>query len=103
VSEELYADSISAIAITGSVVRIDLVTLALSEDDPKKSPKPVFKQRVIMPVEGFLHSFGIMAKVMQQLEQKGLVRRAEPASGGTDAPVAETTAAKPSSPNFKAP
>ena len=97
--DELYADSISGIAITGPVVRIDLVTLALAEDDPKKQPKAVLKQRVIMPVEGFVQSFGIMSRVMQQLEQKGLVRRAEP--GGKEGPAAETLAAKPTSPNFK--
>jgi hypothetical protein len=60
VPEELYADAITGIAVTGSVVRI----------------------------------------VMQQLEQKGLVRRPDQPGAAKEA-AAETPAAKPTSPNFK--
>ena len=99
-SEEVFADNIGGIAITGSVVRIDFVSLSPPpQDDARKQPKPVLRQRVVMPVEGFIQSFGVMARVMQQLEQKGLIRRADP--GGKEAAVAETPAARPSSPNFK--
>ena len=97
--EELYADSITGIALTGSVVRIDFATLAVAED-ANQQPRPVFRQRVIMPVEGFVHSFGVMARVMQQLEQKGLVRRADAPAAGKDAAPAEAPA-RTSSPNFK--
>src|SRR5262249_58655880 len=72
--DELYADSISAITITGSVVRIDFVSMGPAADDPNQQPKAVFRQRVVMPVEGFVQSFGTMARGMQQVEQKGLVR-----------------------------
>ncbi|HKA45806.1 MAG TPA: hypothetical protein VKF40_27705 [Burkholderiales bacterium] len=97
--DELYADSISAITITGSVVRIDFVSMGPAADDPNQQPKAVFRQRVVMPVEGFVQSFGTMARVMQQLEQKGLVRRGE--APGKEVEVVATPAAKSSSPNFK--
>ena len=75
--EELYADTITGIAITGTVVRIDFASLAPT-DDASQQPKPVFRQRVIMPVEGFVQSFATMARVMQELEKKGVLRRGEP-------------------------
>jgi hypothetical protein len=31
-----------------------------------------------MPVEGFVQSFATMARVMQELEKKGVLRRGEP-------------------------
>ena len=115
--EELYADTITGIALTGSVVRIDFASFAVAEDDSTKPQKPMFRQRVIMPVEGFVQSFGTMARVMQQLEQKGLVRRADqpaasrddaaPAASRDPAPAAARdgapveAAVRPSSPNFR--
>lgn len=94
-AEELYADQIGEIAVTGSVIRLDLVSLSATERDESKKAKPVFRQRVVMPVEGFVQSFALMAQVMQQLEKSGVIKKA-PAKG--DKPTAEI---KPNSPNFK--
>ena len=93
--EELYADSIGEINITGPVVRVDLVSLSATERDENKKPKLIFRQRILMPVEGFVRSFALMTRVMQQLEKSGVIKKA-PAQN--DKPVAET---KPSSPNFE--
>jgi hypothetical protein len=92
---ELFADSIGGITVTGSVVRVDLMTLSPTEKDEKNQPRPVLRQRLVMPVEGFVHSFGLMTQVMQQFEKSGLIKKA-PAKG--DKPTAEV---KPNSPNFK--
>jgi hypothetical protein len=92
---ELFADSIGEISVTGAVVRIDLASLSPTERDADKKPKPVFRQRVVMPVEGFVQSFALMAQVMQQLEKTGVIKKA-PAKG--DKPTADV---KPHSPNFK--
>jgi len=94
-SNEIFADSIGEISVTGSVVRIDLVSMSPTERDEKKNPKPVFRQRIVMPVEGFVQSFTLMAQVMQQLEKSGLIKKMPLIA---DKPVAEI---KPSSPNFK--
>ena len=93
--EELYADQVGEISVTGTVIRVDMVSLSPTERDEKKNPKPVFRQRIVMPVEGFVQSFALMTQVMQQLEKSGVIKKT-PAKG--DKPVAEI---KPSSPNFK--
>jgi hypothetical protein len=105
-SEERYADAIGEISLVGPTVRIDLVSLSPSEKDEKGQPKPVFRQRIVMPVDGFLQSFGLMSRVMQQLEQQGVIKRqpagAAGAAGGTGA--ASTVPAAPPPPkstNFK--
>ena len=50
-SSELYADGIGEITVTGAIVRIDLMSLSATEKDGKNNPKPVFRQRIIMPIE----------------------------------------------------
>ena len=92
---ELFADSIGGITVTGSVVRIDLMTLSQTEKDEKNQPIPALRQRLIMPVEGFVQSFGLMAQVMQQFEKSGLIKKTAPKG---DKPTADV---KPNSPNFK--
>jgi hypothetical protein len=83
---ELFADGIGEIVITGSVVRIDFVSLSPVEKDPNGQPKAVFRQRVVMPLEGFMHSLGILERATQKLIEDGRVRRTDaaprpPASG----------------------
>lgn len=94
-NEEIFADTIGELVVTGSVIRMDLFSLSATERDENKKPKPVFRQRVVMPVEGFVQSFALMAQVMQQLEKTGVIKKG-PAQGGK--PTADV---KPSSPNFK--
>jgi hypothetical protein len=98
--DELYADSIGGIALTAGVVRVDLHSLSATERDEKNNPKPVFRQRIIMPVEGFVQSFALMAQVMQQLEKNGVIKKGPPPAEGAAA-AAATAPAKPKSPNFK--
>ena len=95
--EERYADAIGEIGLTGPVVRIDLVSLSATEKDDKKQPKPVFRQRIVMPLEGFVRSFALMAQVMQQLEKQGVIKRA----GAAGEPKVVPEAGPPKSANFK--
>jgi hypothetical protein len=95
-SEELFADALGEIGITGPVIRMDLFSLSPTEKDDKNQPKPVFRQRIVMPVEGFVRSFGLMAQVMQQLEKQGVIKR--PAAGDAAVPA---EASAPKSKNFK--
>lgn len=88
---ELYSDGIGEITITGSIVRIDLVSLSASERDRENNPKPVFRQRLIIPVEAFANSVEVMQKALQQLVETGVVKRREPkeASARTIPPRAD--------------
>ena len=95
--DERFADSIGEIGLTGPVVRMDLVSLSVTEKDDKKQPKPVFRQRIIMPLEGFVRSFALMAQVMQQLEKQGVIKR----GGAQDEAKVVPEAGPPKSANFK--
>ena len=79
---EMFADNIGEIVLTGALVRIDLVSLSATEKDATGAPTRELRQRIVMPVDGFVHSFSPMVQVMQQLEKHGLVtRNAAPADG----------------------
>ncbi len=74
-SNELYADGIGEITVTGSIVRIDLMSLSATERDEKNNPKPVFRQRIIMPVDAFANAVDLMQKALGGLVEAGAVRR----------------------------
>ncbi len=76
-SEEIYADAIGEITVTGSVVRVDLLTMAVNEKDDQGRLKPKFKQRVIFPIEGFAHATEAMLQMRQQLLDRGVLKRNE--------------------------
>ena len=74
-NQELYADGIGEITVTGSIVRIDVVSLSATEKDEKNNPKPVFRQRIIMPVEAFANAVDLMQKALAGLVEAGAIRR----------------------------
>ena len=76
-SEEIYADAIGEITVTGSVVRVDLMTMAVKEKDDQGRLKPAFKQRLIFPIEGFAHATEAMLQMRQQLIERGVLKRNE--------------------------
>lgn len=94
--EEIYCDGIGDITVTGHIIRIDLVSLSPTERDANQQPKPVFRQRVTMPLDGFLQSFGMMEQVIQRLAEAGVVTKRSPTPTEAAAPVAS----QPRSPNF---
>ncbi|QUS35688.1 hypothetical protein [Falsirhodobacter algicola] len=92
--DELYADGIGEITVSGQIVRIDLVSLSPSERDANGQPKPVFRQRVVMSVESFANSVELMQKALNGLTEAGAVRRMQPP---TEVPPAPR---RTGSPNF---
>ena len=89
---QIFADSIGAIRITGSVVRIDFVTLSPAQD-AGRSPKMVFSHRVVMPLDGFLAAAGKMQEAEQALTRRGAVKaepRPAPARPQTPSDAQET-------------
>jgi len=74
-SNELYADGIGEITVTGTIVRIDLMSLSATERDASNNPKPVFRQRIIMPVDAFANAVDLMQKALGGLVEAGAVRR----------------------------
>lgn len=105
--DELYADGIGEITVSGTIVRIDLVSLSHTERDATGAPRPVFRQRIIMSVDGFANSVDLMQKALQGLVDGGAIRRV---SAGDDVTAADhdmghrhqrpTLAGQNGSPNF---
>jgi hypothetical protein len=107
-NNELYADGIGEITVTGSIVRIDLMSLSATERDERNNPKTVFRQRIIMPVDAFANAVDLMQKALGGLIEAGAVRRvadvqrlpaAEAGKVRADAPQAPAKSAN-ASPNF---
>lgn len=103
--KEIYADGMSEITVTGSIVRIDLMSLSATERDEKNNPKPVFRQRIIMPVDAFANAVDLMQKALGGLVEAGAVRRIgdAPKPQAVDGAKVRTESASQSanaSPNF---
>ena len=75
---ELYSDGIGEITVSGTIVRVDLVSLSPTEHDANNKPKPVLRQRLIFSVEGFANSVEVMQKALQGLVDAGAVKRVQP-------------------------
>jgi hypothetical protein len=73
--DELYTDGIGEITVSGTVVRVDLVSLSPTERDANNAPKSVFRQRLIFSLEGFANSVELMQKAFQGLVDAGAVTR----------------------------
>ena len=95
---ELFADGIGEIVLSGGMVRMDLVALTGTQRDEDNQPKLEFRQRIVMPPDGFLRSFSAMEDLVKQLIKAGLVKPRE----GDQALVGEATKQddQPKSPNF---
>ncbi|MEZ6092855.1 MAG: hypothetical protein R3C03_01260 [Pirellulaceae bacterium] len=98
-NQEVFADGIGEISLSGGMVRMDLVTLVGSQNSEGNKPRLEPKQRIVMPPEGFLRSFSAMENLVKQLIDAGLVKQ-QP--GGTPEAQASATLDRgsPKSPNF---
>ena len=75
---ELYADAIGEITVTGTILRIDLVSLSPTMRDDMGQPAPEQRMRVIMSLEGFANSFEVLQNAMNVLIEAGAIRRNDP-------------------------
>jgi hypothetical protein len=81
--EQVYADDVGTITVSGPIVRFDLMIQSASEKDGQGKPKLVVQQRVIMPIDAFLRAAQKMQGSVQDMVKKGVIQRA-PKSAGTD-------------------
>lgn len=75
--DELYTDGVGEITVSGTVVRVDLVSLSPTERDANNAPRSVFRQRLIFSLEGFANSVELMQKALQGLVEAGAVTRTQ--------------------------
>ena len=76
-TEEVYIDSIGNVAITGMVIRFDLLALDPSQRDDKGRPQPAVRQRVVMPLDGFLRAVQSLNSTLPQLEKIGVIKKGQ--------------------------
>ena len=89
-SHDLFIDRVGNIVVTGSVVRIDLMVV-----DPTSVPTATGEQgmkfelrnRLIIPMEGFVRSFSALESVIKKMVEAGVVNVQPPAVGGTVPPA----------------
>jgi hypothetical protein len=74
--DELFSDGVGRVDFVSGVVRIELVSL---DPTPGGQGKMEVRQRVIMPVDGFLHSLNTMGDLVNKLVAAGVLKRNEPA------------------------
>jgi hypothetical protein len=79
ISPNLFADRLSNIAITGPLVRIELATVQVPKAEDQQ-PQLIPSQTLIMPLDGFVASFGMMEAVMKQLVKDGVIKLQAPAA-----------------------
>ena len=80
-NREIFADGISAVHVTGNLVRIDLMTMQPQLKSKDGQPVVEVNQRIIMPLEGFVQSLAVQDNIIKQLVEAGLLKKDEqPAS-----------------------
>ncbi len=97
---EIYADAIGEITVTGPIVRIDLVSLSATQRDDINQPLPEFRQRIVMSIEGFANSYEVLQKAMNGLLEAGAIRRNVPEEPADARKRAKVNGDASRSPNF---
>lgn len=91
--QQIFSDGIGPVIVIGGVVRLDFVTYSPTEKDAKGQHVPVFCQRIIMSVDGFMHSAEKIQEAAQAIaklaQRPGQGQPAEPAAAPAAAPAAE--------------
>lgn len=78
---QLFADRILNIAVTGALVRLELGTLQPPKAEGEK-PQLTASQTLVMPLDGFVGSMGMLEKLMQQLVKDGVIKVQAPSPAG---------------------
>jgi hypothetical protein len=74
-NQEIFADSVSAIHVTGNLVRIDLMTHQPQLKSDNGQPVFDISRRIIMPLEGFVQSLAIQEDIVNKLIAAGVMKR----------------------------
>ena len=74
---ELFADTIGRIDFAAGVVRFELVSIEPTEGGQNHMEA---RQRVVMPLEGFLSALSTMGNLVNKLVEAGVVRANPPAA-----------------------
>lgn len=73
-NQEIFADGISAVHVTGNLVRIDLMTVQPQLQSDNGQPVVEVNKRIIMPLEGFIQSIATQENIVKQLIEAGVLK-----------------------------
>ena len=65
--EQVFVDGIGTISVIGGTVRLDFVSYSPTQTDPSGQPVAIFRQRIIMGTDTFLHAADKMREAAQTL------------------------------------
>lgn len=71
---EIFADGISAVHVTGNLVRIDLMTVQPQLKSDNGQPVVDISKRIIMPLDGFVQSLSVQENIITQLIKAGVLK-----------------------------
>ncbi|HBM16941.1 MAG TPA: hypothetical protein DD381_13995 [Lentisphaeria bacterium] len=74
-SREVFVDTIGQLHFVKGMVRYDLVSYQPGKEGAE--PTTEEKLRVIMPPDGFLATFNTMQRLIDQLVEKGILKKVE--------------------------
>ena len=72
---EVFADTVGRMDFASGVVRFELVSLEPAESG---SGRMEVRERVCMPLEGFLSAFNTMGNLVNRLVEAGVLQRPAP-------------------------
>ena len=75
-TDQIFCDDFGTIAVSGAIVRFDLMIQSPTEMDSAGKPKLVVQQRVIMPIDAFLRAATRIQGSVQDMVKKGVITRA---------------------------
>lgn len=76
-SAHTFADRLVNIAVTGNLIRLELGTLQAPAAQGQP-PQLLATQTLVMPLEGFLPSFGMMETLVKKLVADGVIKLQPP-------------------------
>lgn len=76
-----FADRIVNLAVTGPLVRIELGAFRLPQGEGQK-PEMQPVETLVMPLDGFLQSFGLIEAAVKKLIADGVIRQQPNAGAG---------------------
>jgi hypothetical protein len=86
---EVFADTFGRVDFIGGAIRIELIAIDPGAPNEADQLQMTPRQRVIMPVDGFLHAYGTMSALVDQLAKSGAIKG--PASSLPPPPVPRRT------------
>lgn len=81
---ELYVDGVGEVVITGTVVRIDLMAFETSDRDQSGRPRAIVRERIVMPVDGFVRGVESLRNTLTRLEEIGVIKKRTDSAGPTE-------------------